>query len=66
MNIKDLTITYISCILYTFIPVGLWTNLQMLITLEYIPNLNQFWEMREHFLLEETPVAFDETRNTYP
>ena len=38
----------------------------MLITLEYIPNLNQFWEMREHILLEETPVAFDETRNTYP
>ena len=48
MNIKDLTITCISCILYTFIPVGLWTNLLMLITIEYIPNLNQFWEMREH------------------
>ena len=28
----------------------------MLITLEYIPNINQFWEM-----LKERPVAFDET-----
>ena len=33
----------------------------MLITLEYIPNLNQFWEM-----FKETPVAFAETRMHVP